>query len=109
MFFSQQYKDTASFAAGFDELRTNFCSLISGHFQSVIIVVDALDESNPANWNSHSSDFRWDCLARAFQDILRQCGLVKILVTSRNELSISLIFEGLPENVDRGGRCHVRY
>jgi ankyrin repeat protein len=95
-FFLQQYKDTASFTAGFDELRTNFCSFITGHFQSVIIVVDALDESSPANWNSHGNDARWDCLARALQDISQQCGVVKILVTSRNELSISRIFETLP-------------
>jgi ankyrin repeat protein len=95
-FFLLQYKDTASFTAGFDELRTNFCSFIAGHFQSVVIVVDALDESSPANWNSHSTDFRWDCLARAFQEILQQCAAVKILITSRNELSISRIFEDLP-------------
>lgn len=56
-FFLQQCKDTASFPAGFDELRTNFCSFIAGHFQSVIIVVDALDESSPANWKPQGNDF----------------------------------------------------
>jgi hypothetical protein len=45
----EQPKAIASSSARFDELRTNFCSVIAGHFQSVIIVIDALDESSPAN------------------------------------------------------------
>lgn len=86
-FFLQQYKTTSVFTAEFDELRTHFCSFITGHFESVIIVVDALDEAGPANW---------DCLAHAFVSLRQQCGLIKILVTSRNELPISRAFEELP-------------
>lgn len=86
-FFNQQYKDTSSFTAEFDELLHNFSSFVTGHFESAIIIVDALDEAGTNNI---------DCLTHAFRSLHQQCRSLKILITSRNELPIARAFEDLP-------------
>ncbi|KAK3318708.1 ankyrin repeat-containing domain protein [Apodospora peruviana] len=86
-FFLDQLKTSPTFTADFDELLNNFAIFLDNSFKSVIIVVDALDESNPA---------AWDCLTYALKFLHQQCSNLKVFVTSRNELPIARAFEGLP-------------
>ncbi|KAK3943389.1 ankyrin repeat-containing domain protein [Diplogelasinospora grovesii] len=86
-FFLNQLRESPTFTAEFDELLNNFSTFLSGHFRSVVIVVDALDELDSNSW---------DCLTHAFKTLREECSNLKILVTSRDELAIARAFEDLP-------------
>ncbi|KAK0726550.1 ankyrin repeat-containing domain protein [Apiosordaria backusii] len=86
-FFLEQFKMGPTFTADFDELLAEFSTFIGSHFKTVIIVVDALDETSPSGWES---------LTDAFRTLHEQCASLKLLVTSRNELPIARGFHGLP-------------
>ncbi|KAK0666772.1 ankyrin repeat-containing domain protein [Cercophora samala] len=87
-FFLEQLKMGPTFTADFDELLADFNTFIGDHFQTVIIVIDALDETSPSSWET---------LTDAFRSLHEQCPRLKILVTSRNELPIARAFQGLPD------------
>jgi hypothetical protein len=87
-FFLKQYHESSAFTASFDELRNNFKTFVGTYFESVIIVVDGLDEAGPRES---------DCLAKMLKALHRDCVMLKVIVTSRNELPIALVFKNLPK------------
>ncbi len=87
-FFLKQYRETSTFTAEFDELLNNFSIFVGDHFESLVIVVDALDEAGSSNW---------DCLTHALKVLHQRCHSLKVLVTSRNELPIARAFEDMPK------------
>ncbi|CAP62321.1 uncharacterized protein PODANS_0_150 [Podospora anserina S mat+] len=86
-FFLEQLRLAPTFTAEFDELLADFNTFMSDHFETVIIVIDALDETSPSSWET---------LTAALRSLHEQCPRLKILVTSRNELPIARAFQGLP-------------
>ncbi|KAK4194345.1 ankyrin repeat-containing domain protein [Triangularia verruculosa] len=86
-FFLEQFKLAPTFTADFDELLTEFRTFIGDHFQTVIVVIDALDETSPS---------LWELLTDAVRGLHEQCPSLKLLVTSRNELPIARAFQDLP-------------
>ncbi|KAK4176463.1 ankyrin repeat-containing domain protein [Triangularia setosa] len=86
-FFLEQFRMGPTFTADFDDLVAEFGTFISNHFRTVVVVVDALDETSPSSWET---------LTDAFQNLREQCPSLKLLVTSRNELPIARAFHALP-------------
>ncbi|KAI1869012.1 uncharacterized protein JN550_005999 [Neoarthrinium moseri] len=86
-FFLKQYQESLTFTASFDELRNNFKTFVGPYFDSIIIVVDGLDEAGPVNS---------DCLAKVLKALHREYQELNVLVTSRNELPIARVFKNLP-------------
>lgn len=85
-FFLDQSAGLPTFTADFDTLAENFPKFVHGQFKTIYLIVDAMDETNPA---------AWDNLSHSLRSLHEQCGELSILVTSRNELAISRAFHGL--------------
>ena len=84
-FFQDRHKENPANSPGFDELRGNFADFVEDSYDSILLVIDALDECTQR-----------DCIARALKTIHDSCPLVKILVSSRQEQEISAVFDHLP-------------
>lgn len=84
-FFQNRYKDNPAYSPGFDELRGNFADFVEDSYESILLVIDALDECTQR-----------DCNSRALKTIHDSCPLVKVLVSSRQEQEISAVFDDLP-------------
>ncbi|KAF3386295.1 Ankyrin-3, partial [Penicillium rolfsii] len=84
-FFERQSKENPAYTAEFDELLNNFNNFVANSFETIFIVVDALDESEDR-----------ECVAEALKRIFETCKYVKVLVTSRHEIDIARTFDHLP-------------
>ena len=84
-FFQDRHKENPAYSPGFDELRGHFADFVEDSYESILLVIDALDECTQR-----------DCIARALKTIRDSCPLVRILVSSRQEQEISLVFDDLP-------------
>lgn len=73
--------------ADFDLLLSNFQDFVGDSFQTIILVIDGLDEV---------SSSEWACITHALLTLRHKCQMLKIMVSSRNELPIARAFEDLP-------------
>ena len=85
-FIQERIKENPASVPRHDELRSNFASFLEGTLKQVVLVVDALDETTQRK-----------CLIGDLKTFVHACPLVKVLVSSREELDIIQSFRKLPQ------------
>lgn len=84
-FFERQCKENPAYTPEFDELLNNFSLFVANSFETIFVVVDALDESEDR-----------ECVAYALKRIFETCKSAKVFVTSRHEIDIARALDDLP-------------
>lgn len=84
-FFERQCKENPAYTPEFDELLNNFSHFVANGFETIFVVVDALDESEDQ-----------ECVAYALKRIFETCKCAKVFVTSRHEIDIARALDELP-------------
>lgn len=85
-FIQERIKENPASTPRHDELRGNFAHFLEGTLKQIVLVVDALDESTQRK-----------CLMGDFKTFIQACPMVKIMVSSREELDIIQSFRKLPQ------------
>ncbi|KAL8949575.1 MAG: hypothetical protein Q9222_004323 [Ikaeria aurantiellina] len=84
-FIQERYKENPASVPTHDELRSNFATFLEGAFKQVVLVVDAIDESEQRK-----------CMVSDLKTFSKNCPFIKVLVSSREELDIAQAFKSLP-------------
>ncbi|KAL9611237.1 MAG: hypothetical protein Q9167_004120 [Letrouitia subvulpina] len=85
-FIQERIKENPASTPRHDELRGNFAHFLEGTLKQIVLVVDALDESTQRK-----------CLIGDFKTFIQACPMVKIMVSSREELDIIQSFRKFPQ------------
>lgn len=84
-FFEWQCKENPACTPEFNELLNNFSQFVANSFETVYVVVDALDESEDR-----------ECVAYSLKRVFETCKYAKVFLTSRHKIDIARTLDELP-------------